>query len=40
VPGSVFGSNGARYVRISLCAPVELLESALGRVANAKSLVQ
>jgi len=40
VPGSVFGSNGARYVRISLCAPVAVLQSALMRVANAKSLMK
>lgn len=31
-PGFIFGSNGERYVRISLCAPVERLEEALRRV--------
>ena len=31
-PGSVFGNNGKRYVRISLCADEELLLAALERV--------
>ncbi|TNF38889.1 MAG: aminotransferase class I/II-fold pyridoxal phosphate-dependent enzyme, partial [Bacteroidetes bacterium] len=31
-PGSVFGENGRRYLRISLCADEELLEKALKRV--------
>lgn len=31
-PGFVFGRNGQGYVRISLCAPVELLEEALERL--------
>lgn len=31
-PGSVFGENGRRYVRISLCADEELLGNALRRV--------
>lgn len=31
-PGLIFGTNGERYIRISLCAPEELLESALERV--------
>ncbi len=31
-PGFVFGSNGANYVRISLCANVEKLESALKKI--------
>ncbi|MGK5090311.1 aminotransferase class I/II-fold pyridoxal phosphate-dependent enzyme [Bdellovibrionota bacterium FG-2] len=31
-PGFIFGSNGVRYVRCSLCAPVDLLEEALRRV--------
>lgn len=39
-PGSVFGNNGKRYIRISLCATEELLEAALQRVmSNAKSTV-
>ncbi|MDE7335989.1 MAG: aminotransferase class I/II-fold pyridoxal phosphate-dependent enzyme [Muribaculaceae bacterium] len=31
-PGFIFGSNGNRYVRISLCAPVETLRRALARL--------
>lgn len=33
-PGLVFGSNGARYARSSLCAPVEVLASAQTRISN------
>jgi len=36
-PGSVFGENGRRYIRISLCANEELLGRALGRVNNRKT---
>ena len=31
-PGFIFGSNGQRYVRISLCAKEEKLEAALHRI--------
>ncbi|MDB5226685.1 MAG: aminotransferase [Bacteroidota bacterium] len=31
-PGFIFGSNGERYVRISLCSPVEDLKTALQRI--------
>lgn len=31
-PGSIFGSNGEGYVRISLCSPVATLEKALHRL--------
>ncbi len=31
-PGFIFGSNGARYLRISLCCKEEKLEEALARV--------
>ena len=31
-PGFVFGENGENYVRISLCAPVPVLEDALARI--------
>jgi aspartate/methionine/tyrosine aminotransferase len=31
-PGFIFGSNGARYIRISLCAKEEKLKEALERV--------
>ncbi|MDE6179234.1 MAG: aminotransferase class I/II-fold pyridoxal phosphate-dependent enzyme [Duncaniella sp.] len=36
-PGFIFGSNGARYIRLSLCAPEERLEEALGRIINLKN---
>lgn len=32
VPGHIFGSNGSRYVRLSLCAPLPRLAEALRRV--------
>jgi aspartate/methionine/tyrosine aminotransferase len=32
VPGFIFGSNGARYIRISLCCKEEKLEEALQRI--------
>lgn len=35
-PGFIFGSNGARYVRISLCATQEKLTQALERVKSLK----
>lgn len=35
-PGLVFGDNGRRYIRISLCADEELLEKALARVRRSK----
>lgn len=31
-PGGIFGSNGDRYVRISLCSPVGVLQEALQRL--------
>lgn len=31
-PGNVFGNNGERYIRISLCSPEEVLQAALERV--------
>lgn len=31
-PGFIFGSNGNRYVRISLCADKEVLKEAAGRI--------
>jgi len=31
-PGFIFGSNGARYIRISLCAKKEKLAEALERI--------
>lgn len=35
-PGFIFGSNGQRYVRISLCAKDDKLKEALGRIQNMK----
>ena len=31
-PGFIFGSNGSRYIRISLCAKEEKLLEALNRI--------
>jgi hypothetical protein len=31
-PGFIFGSNGARYIRISLCCKDEKLAEALERI--------
>ena len=36
VPGFIFGSNGSRYIRISLCAKNEKLEEALKRIKQLK----
>jgi aspartate/methionine/tyrosine aminotransferase len=33
-PGFIFGSNGERYIRISLCCKKETLEEALNRIKN------
>lgn len=33
-PGFIFGSNGRRYVRISLCAKDELMMKARDRIAS------
>jgi len=33
-PGSIFGSEGDRFIRISLCSPVELLVESFLRVKN------
>lgn len=35
-PGFIFGSNGNRYVRISLCAKDERMREALRRISNLK----
>lgn len=34
VPGAIFGSNGNRYVRLSLCATQDKLTQALNRIEN------
>ena len=31
-PGFIFGSNGERYIRISLCAKEDKIEAALKRI--------
>jgi aspartate/methionine/tyrosine aminotransferase len=31
-PGFIFGSNGERYIRISLCAKEEKIQQALERI--------
>ena len=36
-PGFIFGSNGDRYVRISLCAKEEKIKEALERVKAMKT---
>ena len=36
-PGFIFGSNGARYIRISLCAKKEKLAEALERIKEMKA---
>jgi aspartate/methionine/tyrosine aminotransferase len=33
-PGGIFGSNGERFVRISLCSPVEALREAMHRIVS------
>lgn len=35
-PGFIFGSNGERYIRISLCAKDEQMREALNRIKNIK----
>ena len=35
-PGFIFGHNGERYIRISLCAAEEKLEQALLRIKQLK----
>lgn len=36
-PGFIFGSNGERYIRISLCAKDEMMEEALRRIKECKT---
>lgn len=35
-PGFIFGSNGERYIRISLCAKDDKIEEALSRIKGMK----
>lgn len=37
-PGSVFGSNGEKYIRFSLCSPVNELQEAIKRICSTKKL--
>jgi len=39
-PGKVFGSNGNRYVRISLCSTEEVLTEALERISSFMKTIQ
>ena len=34
-PGFIFGRNGERYLRISLCATEDMMEKALQRIEDA-----
>lgn len=36
-PGFIFGSNGERYIRISLCAKEEKIQEALRRIKELKN---
>ena len=31
-PGGIFGKNGNRYIRVSLCSPIEKMEEAIKRI--------
>jgi len=35
-PGFIFGNNGMKYIRISLCSSIDILEAALERIISAK----
>jgi aspartate/methionine/tyrosine aminotransferase len=37
-PGHIFGSEGDRYLRLSLCSKMEVLEEALERIKNSETL--
>lgn len=37
-PGFIFGSNGARYIRISLCCKEDKLSEALDRIKIMKTI--
>ena len=39
-PGGIFGDSGDKYVRVSLCAPVEKFEEAINRVKNSEFRVK
>ena len=31
-PGGIFGSQGDRYIRVSLCSPIDVFETAILRI--------
>ena len=33
-PGGVFGKAGKKYIRVSLCSPVQKLDEAIQRIKN------
>jgi aspartate/methionine/tyrosine aminotransferase len=35
-PGAIFGNAGDKYIRVSLCSPVEKFEEAILRIKNAE----
>ena len=35
-PGGIFGNAGGKYIRVSLCAPVEKFEEAISRIKNSE----
>ena len=37
-PGFIFGSNGSRYIRISLCAKDDKIKEAVERIKNLKNI--
>jgi len=39
-PGFIFGSNGRRFIRISLCSPEDLLSEALSRIEAIQTGIQ
>lgn len=38
-PGTIFGSQGAQYIRISLCGKIEVFDKAIKRISAIESLV-
>jgi LL-diaminopimelate aminotransferase len=38
-PGGIFGSAGKKYIRVSLCATIEKIEEAIGRIKNLTSTI-
>ncbi|MCX2742180.1 pyridoxal phosphate-dependent aminotransferase [Pontibacter anaerobius] len=38
-PGKIFGSQGERYLRVSLCAPAEQLQEAINRIKSSTEIL-